>query len=84
MSLRTVRICTKEYKRYQRLEELKEIFLDRNYSPALVDRAIDKAKKVPRYKAFRKVKRNQENKRPVFAFKYDPRMPSVTNTQAKH
>ena len=39
LSLRIVRICTKEDKRYQRLGELKELLLDRNYSPALVDRA---------------------------------------------
>ena len=62
LSLRIVRICTQEYKRDQRLEELKELLLNRNYSPALVDRAIGKAKKFPDIKLSKKSKENQKTK----------------------
>ena len=48
--------------------------------------ALDKARSVPRKKALRIVIRKKEkiNTRPVFATKFDPRLPSISNIQAKH
>ena len=50
----------------------------------MVDIALAKSKKVPREAALRKVPVKRRNKRPVFAVTYDPRLPSITNLQAKH
>ena len=69
-----------------RLNELKQLLLDRDYPERLVDSALDKARKVPRDAALKRViKKKQKNKqRPVFALKYDPRLPSITNIQTKY
>ena len=52
----------------------------------LINSAIDKARAVPRQTALRKVirKNKSDKKRPIFAVRYDPRLPSITNIQAKH
>ena len=84
LSLRIVRICTNKDKRDLRLKELKELLLARNYPENLIDRAVNKAKKIPRKVALLKVKKNTEEKRPVFALRYDPRMPAIQTIQAKH
>ena len=44
LSLRIVRICSKEENRDKRLHELKELLLARNYPESLIDRSIKKAK----------------------------------------
>jgi hypothetical protein len=51
-----------------------------------VDSALDKARLIPRNIALRRViRKKQINKqRPVFAVKYDPRLPSISSIQAKH
>ena len=83
-ALRIVRICTSPTKRDQKLEELKTSLLDRNYVLDTVERAIEKAKKVPRDRAIQKGKNKEKEKRPVFALNYDPRLPSIQQIQAKH
>ena len=83
-SLRIVRICTDKNKRDIRLEELRKLFLDRNYSPETVDRAIQKAKQVPRHLALRKKLSEKKEKRPVLALNFDPRLPNIPEIQAKH
>ena len=83
-ALRIIRICTKPENRDRRLQELKELFLARNYNEGLVDRAIEKARKVPRKYALKRADRGTNEKRPVFATKYDPRMPFISNIQSKH
>ena len=50
----------------------------------MVERAITKAKRVPRSAALIKVKTKITTKRPVFVVSYDPRLPSVSNMQARH
>ena len=69
LSLRIVRICTKPERRDKRLEELKQLLLARNYPENLVDRSIEKARKVPRKVALMKVKKKLTEKRPIFALK---------------
>ena len=56
----------------------------REYNENLINSAIEKAKKIPRKSALRKVERKNQLRRPVFAVKYDPRLPSITSIQAKH
>ena len=85
LALRIIRICTKKDLRDLRLKELKELLLAREYPENLIDRAITKAAKIPRKVALLKVRRKAEDqKRPVFVIKYDPRMPPIQNIQAKH
>ena len=68
------------------MRELKEFLLARDYPERLIDSALDKARAVPRHKALMKgiKRRQQKNAGPVFALKYNPRLPSISNIQAKH
>ena len=84
LGLRIVRICSDPEKRDKRLKELKELLLERGYSDSMVDSALEKAKKVPRKAALKKVVKKTQTKRPVFAVTYDPRLPSITSLQTKH
>ena len=47
LSLRIVRICTKPESRDLRLAELKELLLAREYPESLINRSIEKARKIP-------------------------------------
>ena len=84
LSLRIVRICIKPENRDQRLKELKELLLARNYPESLVDRGIEKAVKIPRKVALLKVKRKEAESRPIFAVKFDPRLPSIQPIVSRH
>ena len=84
LSLRIVRICSKPENRDKRLCELKELLLARQYPESLIDRNIDKARKIPRKIALLRVRRKESNTRPIFALKYDPRMPSIKPIIARH
>ena len=84
LSLRIVRICTDPDKRLIRLQELKQVLLARRYPLYLIESAIYKALKVPRKVALLKVVRKNSENRPVFALKFDPRLPSIKSIQAKH
>ena len=76
-ALRIIRICTKPENRDKRLQEMKILFLNRKYNENTIDKAIEKAKKIPRKYALKKVIRIDTQKIPIFAVKYDPRMPST-------
>ena len=86
LGLRIVRSCTFPDDRYKRLLELKALLLDRDYPDRLIDSAINRARAVPREKALRTVIRKKQkiHQRPVFSVKFDPRLPSISNLQAKH
>ena len=84
LALRIVRICSKTSSRDQRLSELKQMLLDRNYKASIVDAAINKAKAVPRNEALKRVFKPKTRKRTVFVVRHDPRLPSVTNVMKKH
>ena len=85
LALRIVRTCTNITDREKRLKELKEMFLSREYPERVIDPALDRARKIPRKIALMRSKNKKEsNKRPVFAIKYDPRLPSIPSIQAKH
>ena len=84
LSLRIVRICTKIENRDKRLAELRQLLLERNYPESMVDRGIEKARKVPRKVALMKVKKKIKEARSVFALKFDPRIPAIQPMVAKH
>ena len=48
LGLRIIRICTNPDIREMRLNELKELLLERNYPKHLINSALDKARLVPR------------------------------------
>ena len=56
----------------------------RGYPEQLIQRGIDRARKIPRKIALLKVKTNITQNLPVFALKYDPRLPAIQKMQAKH
>ena len=58
--------------------------LDRGYQKQAVDSAIKRAKKVPRKDALQAVSKPKETNGPVFAHTFDPRLPSISQIQAKH
>ena len=58
--------------------------LARQYPESLIDRSIEKARKIPRQIALLKVKIKEKEKQPIFAVKYDPRMPALQPMLAKH
>jgi hypothetical protein len=85
LGLRIIRICSQPEKRDLRLEELKELLLIRGYSLGLVQSALDRARAIPRKSALRKSTKNKQNEnRPVFVIKYDPRLPAIQSIMAKH
>ena len=84
LGLRIVRICTKTDQRDQRLQELKQYLLEREYNEKAIDFSLEKARKVPRIKAIKKTQNRAAKKRPVFALDYDPRLPGLQAIQAKH
>ena len=84
LSLRIVRICSKDENKDMRLSELKELLLARNYPESLIDRGIEMAKKIPRKVALMKVKKKASENRSIFIAKYDPRIPALEPIVAKH
>ena len=70
--------------RDKRFGELKRMLLEREYSPGIIDAAIEQAKQIPRSEALRKVIGNKERDRPVLVIHYDPRLPSITKIIMKH
>ena len=66
------------------LIELKQLLLDQGYSESIVQSAVLKAKAVPRKRALLKRINKTTLNRPVFAVKFDPRLPAIQSFQAKH
>ena len=84
LAMRINRICSEIESREVRFAELKQLLLDREYRPGMIDAAIDRARAIPRAKALKYVVQKQSNKRPVFVVTYGPRLPNVTAIQQKH
>ena len=66
------------------MREFKEFLLARKYPEALIDRSLKKALTIPRKVALLKVKAKDQENIPIFALKFDPRMPSVQPMLSKH
>ena len=84
LALRIIRICSEIEVRDQRLAELKELLLAREYKSGLIDSAIKRAKEIPREKALERVIKFKTSDRPVFIVKYHPSLPSVSKIIHKH
>ena len=82
--MRIVRICSEAETRDQRLIELKEMLLEREYPVGLVNSAINRARAVPRVKALQYVAKPEVNMRPKFVVTYDPRLPNIDQILKKH
>ena len=84
LALRIVRICSEQESRDKRLAELKEMLLDRDYKPKIIDAAINKAKGISRQEALKRVVKDKSSDRAVFVVRYDPGLPSITKIVHKH
>ena len=85
LALRIVKICSNVENRNKRLEELKQMLLEREYDESVVETAINRAKKIPREKALQpKTDKKEAEKRPVYVSTYDPRLPNIPNILNKH
>ena len=84
LATRVVRICSNLQKRDQELEKLKNLLLERDYKHETIDRAIAKAKLIPRTELLKPKPPKKKSSRPVFAVEFDPRLPEIPPSQAKH
>ena len=57
---------------------------NRGYSKMTINRAIDRAREIPRHIALRRVLKRKADKGPIFSLTYDPRLPAIQSIQAKH
>ena len=57
---------------------------NRFYPEKLIDSSIERARAIPRSIALRRVIKNKTIQKPVFAVRFDPRLPSISSIQAKH
>ena len=62
LALRIVRIFTHIEDSEKRFSELKSLLISRDYKPRSVDAAIDRARKIPREQALKKVEKSQNSK----------------------
>ena len=63
---------------------MKSDLLKRDYKPHITDLAIRKAKSKSREATLQRKNKIKQNERRVFAVAYDPRLPAIQPTQAKH
>ena len=84
LAYRIIRICSTSELRDQRLQELREFLLQRNYSGSLVDNALDRAKLINRNHALQRKDKKKDQLRVVFALEYDPRLPSISSILQRH
>ena len=84
LAMRIVRICSLPKTRDQRLQELKEMSLERKYRPNILDNAISRARDIPKKVALRKVVKPVSSKRPIAVVSWDPRLPPIDTVQQKN
>ena len=60
------------------------MLIAREYKKNIINSAIEKALKIPRHEAIKKVVREGDKDRVVFSIKYDPRLPSLSKIVQKH
>ena len=77
LALRIVRICSDPEDRESNFQKLKQMLLERDYKPKIIDAAINRARLIKREDALKKVVKTKTSDRPVFSVLYDPRLPSI-------
>ena len=83
LAMRINRVFTFPETRDTRLVELKQMLLNRDYRPGMVDAAITKARNLPREIALRKVVKPKQSTRPVAVVSWDPRLSNLDKIQQK-
>ena len=83
LAYRLKRICSDESKFELRLSELKKDLISRQYNAKVIDQEFDKARKITRKEALKKVekKKNDQN---VLVVEYHPGLPSISSILTKH
>ena len=66
LAYRIIRICSEPESRDKRLSELKELLMSRSYKSSLVDNAIERARKIPRMEALKKLSKTLANPPDLF------------------
>ena len=84
LALRITRICSETETREMRYDELKQLLISRKYKNGLIDSAINKARKILRQQALKRVAKPTQIKRPIFVVTFDPRLPSLSQIQNRH
>ena len=84
LALRIVRICSESDTRDKRLNELRDLLCERNYSLSVINSAILRAKKISRSQALYNLAPSKSNVRPVYVITYDPRLPNIQSIVNKH
>ena len=82
LAMRIVRICSLEEDREKRFLELRDLLIARDYKPKLIDSAIQKARKIPRTEALKRVYRQKTTSRPVFVMRKCGSTSSIQDTRA--
>ena len=83
LALRLVRICNRKEDLIKRFEELAAMLISRGYNKNVIENAIERAEKIDRQVALKKVVKVKKN-RTVLALTYNPMLPSLTNIVKKH
>ena len=84
LGMRINRTCSENIARENRFKELKEMLLEREYTPGVIDGAIARARAIPREEALKCVLRQDTTNRPTFVASFDPRLPSLPHITNKH
>ena len=83
--LRIDRICSKEEWREDQYSKMKQLFLDRKYPLGMIESAMKRARAISREKALRpSMAKTTNQRRPVLAVTWDPRLPSLQAINKKH
>ena len=84
LALRIVRICSTLEMTDKRLTELKDLLMERDYKPDIIDAALNKARAIPRSRALKHVAVSNSDTRQIFSVMYDPRLPDIQSIVNKH
>ena len=84
LGYRLLRICSKEERFKERLEELKNDLVSRSYHVKIIQQAFDRLKGITRSEALKKVTHEKESKREVLAITYHPCLPGISQMIKKH
>ena len=83
LSYRLLRICSDQKTFLERLGELRQDLLSRQYPAKIIHEAFERVKQIPRSVALQKVEKKQSDREPL-VLTYHPCLPSVTQVVRKH
>ena len=85
LAYRIRRICSDNLTFEMRLDELKQMLLNRNYPIKIIEEAFTKTRKISRIEAIKRVtyKKSSTNK-VTFVIPFDPRLPKISEITRRH